>query len=327
VSFILLVSGTSQAAGSPTDPSVVAVGLDPRGPIADAIADVWWWLLIVGAAVYVVVMAALVVALLRRRDHEPGPLASRRVWILGGGVVIPSLVLAWVLGLSLRSMAALPSDTPPDAVVVDVVAHQWWWEVRYRGHGFATANELHIPVGEDVEVRVISADVIHSFWVPALAGKIDALPDGPNTIILHAEAPGVYRGQCAEFCGLQHAKMGLLVVAEPPGDFAAWLARQPVAASPPDGEAAARGLELIVDAGCGECHSIRGTQLAGAGGPDLTHVAGRRTIAATTLTNTREHLAEWLRDPGAFKEGTQMPAAELGDAGLDAVVAYLSGLE
>ncbi len=286
--------------------------LDPAGPVAAEIAELWWWLLVLGALVYLLVIAVLLRALTRRHGPAPGLL------LVGGGVVLPAVVLTAVFGLSLRSMRAIPHEAH-GALVIDVVGHQWWWEVRYPGAGVVTANEIHVPVGRPVDLQVVSADVVHSFWVPELAGKIDALPDYANSLLIQADAPGEYRGVCAEFCGLQHAKMNLLVVAQPEAEFAAWLAAQaqPAVGAPP---------QVLHGAGCGDCHTIRGTGAAGEMGPDLTHVASRRTLAANTLLNTPEHLRRWLEDPQQVKEGTQMEAVDLTAAELDALLTYLGGL-
>ncbi len=287
--------------------------LDPAGPVAAEIAGLWWWLLALGVAVYLVVMVVLVVALTRRR----GGAAPGRLLVIGG-VAVPAAVLAVVFGLSLWSMTAIPHAAPGE-LAVEVVGHQWWWEVRYPEAGVVTANEIHVPAGRPVEVSVTSADVVHSFWVPELAGKIDALPDHPNLLVIQADEPGEFRGVCAEFCGLQHAKMNLLVVAQPPAEFEAWLAGQagPAAAAPP---------AAFLDAGCAECHTIRGTVASGERGPDLTHVGSRRTLAANTLRNTPDHLRRWVADPQAVKEGTQMAAPDLTAAELDALAGYLAGL-
>ncbi len=296
-------------------PSLLAQGsLDPAGPVAAEIAALWWWLLGLGGLVYVLVIAVLVRALARRGESPAAP----GLLLVGGGVALPAVVLTAVFGLSLRSMRALPHEAE-GARVIEVVGHQWWWEVRYPDAGVVTANEIHLPVGRPVELRVVSADVVHSFWVPELAGKIDALPDHANSLVLQADEPGEYRGVCAEFCGLQHAKMNLLVVAQPEAEFRAWLGGQA-------GLAAGEPPQVFSDAGCAMCHTIRGTAAQGEMGPDLTHVGSRRTLAANTLRNTPEHLRRWLADPQQVKEGTQMEAPDLTPAELDELVAYLGEL-
>jgi cytochrome c oxidase subunit 2 len=208
---------------------VAAGSFDPQGPVADEIAGVSWLLLILGSAVYLVFAVALAFALFHRRGPQPEaaqhPRTSRldRRWIIGAGVVMPVVVLAVVYGATLGATGDTFRKPPPNALVVEVVGHQWFWEVRYPGTGVTTRDEFHIPLGRMVDVRLTSADVIHSFWVPELAGKMDALPERTNVLVLKAEYPGEYATVCAEFCGLRHAEMTLEVVAEPPDQFDAWL--------------------------------------------------------------------------------------------------------
>lgn len=310
--------------------------LASAGPAASDLGTLGWWLFGLGTAVYVLVMALLLSALLRRRTagDAPPPTARPEVpsgvanrWIVAGGVVLPAVVLPAALALTVRTMEAVPVSAPPGSLVIEVVGRQWWWSAHYPGEGITVANEIHIPVGEPVEIRLTSADVIHSFWVPELAGKLDALPDGTNTLVVQADEPGEYRGHCAEFCGLQHAKMGLLVIAEPRERFGEWVASQRRPGEEAREAEALRGQAVFLRSRCADCHTVRGTSAAGEEGPDLTHFASRRTLAAATLRNTADHLARWLTDPDAVKEGSGMPPARLTDADLDAVVAYLRGLE
>ncbi len=304
-------------------PIVARGSLDPRGPVAGEIADLWWWMLAVAAVVFLAVLVLLGVSLRSRRTGER---VARRL-VVAGGVVMPAVVLTAVLVVSVATTNAIPFAAGPGALRVEVTGHQWWWEVRYPDHGFATANEIHLPVGRQVEFTLRSADVIHSFWVPQLGGKIDALPDHPNTLVLQADEPGEYRGVCAEFCGIQHAKMGLLVVAQPRDEFAAWLDAQARPAPPPEGRLPRRGAVVFGAAGCGMCHSVRGTDAAGARAPDLTHFGSRRTLAAAALPATGEHIRDWVADPQSIKEGALMEGADLGASDLAALVAYLEGLE
>jgi cytochrome c oxidase subunit 2 len=203
--------------------------LDPQGPVSGAMADLWWLMLGLSVAVFVVVVVVLVLGLFRRRQAgEPQPGRQRPNsfgrWFVVGGVVAPLVILIVVFGATVRAMRSVPTTAPPEALVVEVVGHQFWWEVRYPDSGITLTNELHLPVGRPVNLRLTSADVIHSFWVPALAGKIDLLPDRTNTLVLQADEPGQHRSRCAEFCGLQHTKMVLTVVAEPEERFDAWVA-------------------------------------------------------------------------------------------------------
>ncbi|SFE81969.1 cytochrome c oxidase subunit II [Blastococcus tunisiensis] len=199
--------------------------LDPKGPNAESIADTWWLMLGLGVAVFVLFAVLLGVGLFRRgRTGEAAP--SERRWIVGGGVLLPVVVLVVVFGSTVAAMRTLSEDAPPGALVVEVTGHQWFFEVDYPAEGVSTVGELHLPVGQPVEFHLTSADVIHSFWVPELGGKMDMLPDGVNVLVLEADEPGEWGTQCAEFCGLEHATMRLTVVAETPADFAAWIERQ-----------------------------------------------------------------------------------------------------
>ncbi|MDQ3470728.1 MAG: cytochrome c oxidase subunit II [Actinomycetota bacterium] len=311
--------------------------LDSGGPAADEIEVLWWWLLAGGTVVTILVVALLVLPMLRRRRHggpdaaddrQDVPAAVANRWIVWLGVVMPGIVLIAVLAFSVSTMRTVSRAAPDGSVVIDVVSYQYWWAAEYPG-GVTVANEIHVPAGEPVELRLISADVIHSFWVPALQGKLDMLPDGTNTLVIEADEPGEYMGACAEFCGVQHALMNFLVIAQPPEEFAAWLEEQGAAAAEPASEAAQRGRALFVDEGCAACHTVAGVTSANEAttpGPDLTHVASRRTLAADTIANTSEELARWLRDPDAVKPGTTMPAPELTDDELADLVAYLDGL-
>jgi cytochrome c oxidase subunit 2 len=213
------------------------------------------------------------------------------------------------------------------ALTVEVVGHQWWWEVRYPGTNAVTANEIHIPVGTRVLLIGRSADVIHSFWAPNLNRKIDIIPGRENRILLYADRAGRYRGQCAEFCGIQHAHMGLYVFAEPKAQFQAWLDRMSQPAAPPASAEAQQGARLFASMPCAGCHAIRGTSAAGKLGPDLTHVESRSTLAALTIPNTPAYLAGWIADPQRYKPGNRMPALDLSDTELRALVAYLEGLK
>jgi cytochrome c oxidase subunit II len=205
--------------------------LDPQGPVSEAMAELWWVMLGLGVAVFVVVVVVLVLGLFRRRQAgEPQPGGQRPNsfgrWFVVGGVVAPLVVLLVVFGATIRAMRSVPTTAPPEALVVEVVGHQFWWEVRYPAEGITVRDELHLPVGRPVSLQLTSADVIHSFWVPALAGKLDLLPNHTNTLVLEADEPGEHRSRCAEFCGLEHTTMVLTVVAEPEERFALWVAER-----------------------------------------------------------------------------------------------------
>jgi cytochrome c oxidase subunit 2 len=214
---------------------------------------------------------------------------------------------------------------------VEITGHQWWWEVRYQdvdaSNIFTTANEIHIPVGVPVTFSLRATDVIHSFWVPNLAGKKDLIPGKINTIWLQADKPGVYRGQCAEYCGLQHARMALWVVAEPQEQFNAWRQSQTQTSVPPTGDSQKRGQQVFLSSTCVMCHAINGTPAGSNIGPNLTHIASRNMIGAATLSNTREHLAQWIKDSQSVKPGNRMPQNNLSDADLQALLDYLQTLK
>jgi cytochrome c oxidase subunit 2 len=287
--------------------------------------------LAVSVVVWGGVTAALALGLLRRKaprarplDLDPG--AERR-----RGAVVAALALATgmiVLALSIFSYAAqrtvFAKDAP--AVVVEVIGHRWWWEVRYESdkldQRFTTANEIHVPVGQFVLANVETADVIHSFWPPSLNGKIDLINNQQSGIGFTAEREGVYRGQCAEFCGEQHAHMGFEIVAESPANFERWRAGQLAEARTLD-----EGPAVFQRKGCAICHTIRGTLAAGRDGPDLTHVGGRRTIAAAALPRNVGNLAAWIADPQHFKPGAEMPSMPLTGAELTTLATYLDALK
>ena len=205
--------------------------LDPQGPVSEAMADLFWLMLGLGAVVFVVVVVVLALGLFRR-GREGEPQADRQRpdrfgrWFVVGGVVAPLVILIIVFGATVKRMRFVPTTAPPEALVIEVVGHQFWWEVRYPDAGITTTNELHIPVGRRINLQLSSADVIHSFWVPELAGKLDLLPDRTNTLVLQADEPSQHRSRCAEFCGLEHTRMVLTVVAEPEDRFAAWVAER-----------------------------------------------------------------------------------------------------
>lgn len=310
------------------------------GPAAETIRDLSWFLLAFGGAVYLLFLVLLLVPIARRRRSRraPGetqtprpevPETTARRWIFAGGVLLPGVLLPATLAASVLTMRALPDadSVGPNGLRIEVTGYQYWWDIRYRAAGVALANELHIPVGEPVELRLTSADVIHSFWVPSLAGKVDALPDGINTLIIEADEPGIYRGACAEFCGLQHANMGLRVIAHSRADFDVWLNGQRGAAPEPTSAAAVRGKQVFVSADCSRCHTVRGVATAAEKGPELTHFAGRSTLTGAHIDRNAENLARWIADPDAIKKGTSMPAIDLDPADLAALVAYLQSLE
>jgi cytochrome c oxidase subunit II len=299
--------------------------LSPAGPAAQDVTTLVW-ILTIGASLILLLVTALAADGTRR---APAPVRSAS-WVVGGGIVLPLVVLSALFLYSARFDGALGATPRPGSMRIEVEGRQWWWEVRYprpTGPALVDANEIHVPVGAEIEFVVTSPDVIHSFWVPALGGKVDMTPGHTGRIGLRADRVGVYRGQCAEYCGVQHAHMALLVVAEPPEAFAAWLSAQAAPAGTPATEAAARGLEAFMAEGCGGCHTIRGTPASGLLGPDLTHLASRRTVAAGTLANDARAIRAFVAAGHVIKPGMRMPSyAHLQTPTLDDLAAYLASL-
>jgi cytochrome c oxidase subunit 2 len=313
--------------------------LTPAGPDAALIGRLGWLLFVGGALILVLVAALALGAALWRGRRLPS-----RWLVVGGGLVFPVPLLAALMLWSGWQGAQVSWPFSGTRIQVTVTGHMWWWEVRYRdtstGREAVTANELHLPAGERVYLALASADVLHAFWVPALAGKVDMVPGRAHGLTLLATAPGTYRGQCAEYCGTQHAAMALDVVAQPPGEFDAWLAHQatPAAASPARIEGAAtgvrdvgagerRGRDVFLAARCNACHTVRGVAEGGTLGPDLTHLASRRHIAAGALPFSRAALLGWIADPQAAKPGARMPPASMSADDLQALAAWLETLQ
>ena len=304
--------------------------LSPSGPGSQVAATSWWLLFGVAAFVCVVVILAAVLAVVvRRRAGRVRSGNGQRV-VITFGVVLPALVFAATFALSVVGIARTSAPSQAPAATIEVVGHTWWWEVRYLdadgGVRAVTANEIHVPVGAPVEIQLRSADVIHSFWVPELMPKTDLLPGRVNETWLTADHAGSYRGQCAEFCGLQHAHMAFEVVAEPAQDYQSWLADQEQDASTPTDDLARRGMQVFTTGSCATCHTIRGTSADGDVGPDLTHLGSRERIAAEMLPNDQGHLSGWIANSQTVKPGNLMPPQPLSPADLHAVVAYLEGL-
>jgi cytochrome c oxidase subunit 2 len=300
---------------------------EPASRAAELMENAALVLFIGGAAIFVFVMVLVVWGAMS------GPKEiDRRRWIVLGGIAFPVVVLTCLLIYGLGLGAALSHDPQLQAMRIEVIGKRWWWEVRYEtpnGSGWTVlANELHLPVGCVAELTLTTSDVIHSFWVPALAGKVDMIPGHRNRLVLHANREGVYRGQCAEFCGDQHAKMAFEVVVESPEAFRAWLARQVAPAAEPVTALHERGRDAFFQGGCATCHTIRGTTAAGQLGPDLTHVGSRRTIAAGVLRTHRASLAGWIVGAQTVKPGNLMPSMGVYDGEeLLALSAYLVSLQ
>ena len=314
--------------------------LNPSGPQAQNLSRLWWLFFSVCSVVFVIVMIAVLLSL-RNRTGEPAlpptiePPAEqerKRRNVVVSAVTLTIIILFVFLIASFSAGRSLTAELAhKNGLTVEIIGHQWWWEVRYddvdASNVFTTANEIHIPVGVPVTFSLKGADVIHSFWVPNLSGKKDLIPGKINTMWLQADKPGVYRGQCAEYCGLQHARMALWVVAEPQEQFNAWRQGQVQTSIPPATDSQKRGQQVFLTSTCVMCHAINGTPAGSNIGPNLTHVASRNMIAAATLVNTREHLAQWIKDPQSFKVGARMPQNNLSDADLQALVDYLQSLK
>jgi cytochrome c oxidase subunit 2 len=278
------------------------------------------------------VVVALMIFAWRKAHRRPGHGVKEgeqlgfRV-VIGAGIVFPIALIAALFVIAdifvIKTTEAPAKDATRMTIVV--TGHQWWWEARYPGTTAVVANEIHIPVRTPVRLEVQTADVIHSFWVPRLNRTIDTIPGRRNAIELYADAVGRYRGQCDEFCGLQHAHMGFYVFADPPAVFRRWLANQERPAATAGG-LAAQGKQVFLTSSCANCHTIRGTSASGYVGPDLTHLQTRTTIAALTMQNTRQNLAHWILDSQSVKPGNQMPDMRLSGGQLNALLAYLESL-
>ncbi len=318
--------------------------LDPSSDAGRRVEGLWWVLFWISAVVVALVTGVLLAAV-RRRRADPGagdgegaagstgpsgvdtrPVAWGDRFVVLAGVVVPGGILAGMFVYSLGVLGDLAGPPEEPALELEVVGHTWWWEVRYP-NGVVTANEIHIPAGETVELALPTADVIHSFWVPELQVKKDHIPGVDNTLWVVADRAGRFRGQCAEFCGLQHAHMEFEVVALPPDEFEDWLNREAGPAAEPQTEEAEEGSEIVAASSCAGCHTIRGTSAEGTLGPDLTHLADRETIGAGLITLTPGNLEDFITDPQDDKRGVSMPPTELSPDEVDAVVAYLMGLE
>ena len=297
------------------------------------------WALLITSLLVIAIVAGLVVAGMARRRDTPAPHLPHEAplsrperglgWIYVGSAISTAVLVGAVIW-TFSTLAAVSGPPGKPAVEIEVIGHQWWWEVHYidkdPSHEFTTANEIHIPTGKPVRIDLSTTDVIHSFWVPKLSGKTDLIPGQHNATWIEADRPGTYRGQCAEFCGLQHAHMGFSVIAEPPDRFAQWQAGQLEPEPPPASKTAAQG-EFDFAGHCGICHSVRGTSAGGRLGPDLTHLMTRHTIAAGTLPNTPGYLSAWIADPQHIKPGNMMPLLDLSGPQLAAIRAYVESLK
>jgi cytochrome c oxidase subunit 2 len=335
----------AQAAGFVSGPGAHSA-LRPAGVQAARIHDLWQLTLWICMAVFAAILVALLVALMRaprgaagaagaagvepRPSHALGGERTARRWATWATVGSAGLLVV-LLGADMWTDRALSRLPAADALRIEMTAQQWWWEARYldaQGQPeFAVSSELHVPVGRPVIVTLKSIDVIHTFWVPSLHGKKDMLPGRTTQLLLRADKPGTYRGECAEFCGLQHALMAFSVSADSPQAYAQWRERQQASAGEPTGADAMRGRALFLSSNCAQCHSVRGTAAVGSLGPDLTHVGSRSLLAAGTVPNEPAKLAAWIVDPQSLKSGSTMPSSRLPPEDVRALVAYLGGLQ
>lgn len=308
--------------------SGVQSALDPASLEAERIAWLFWWMVIGTAVIWLAVML-LAFYCLRVR---PESFTQRRAnWIIiGGGTFFPTIVLAILLIFGLAMLPPLLAPAPAGSRTVVVDGEMWWWRVRYpstEGEGVSLANEIHLPVGETVQFQLECDNVVHSFWIPALGGKVDMFPGRVTHLALTPTRTGVFRGVCAEYCGDSHALMKFDVVVEPRADFDRWLTHQSQPAASPSTDLTTRGQALFLRHGCGACHTVRGTRADGAIGPDLTHVGSRLTIAAATLPCEPQHFERWIAFTDDVKPGSRMPRySMLKQDELQALAAYLKGL-
>jgi cytochrome c oxidase subunit 2 len=306
--------------------------LQPHSPAEHSITVLGWVMFVVASVGLLLVAGLLVLGWTRRRTAAlpfGGDERAATRLVIGLGIGLPIVLLTalfvWSDIFVIRSTAApRPGST---ALTVQVIGHQWFWEIRYPGSDAVTADELHIPLRTRVNVVGTTADVIHSIWVPELNRKTDVVPGRTNRMLLYADRPGTYPGQCGEFCGLQHAHMELRVIAQPRDRFEQWLRRESAPARPSTGASSELGEATFASEGCDDCHQIRGTPAKGQVGPDLTHLASRTTLAGGTIPNDRTSLTDWLRDPQKVKPGNKMPDLGLSSAAIAALVAYLEALK
>ena len=325
VTPLLLVA----CSGDPYPQSTLHPTSDTGEAIDALYRNIFWWAVLV----FVVVQSALIYTIIRFRNR-PGAPEARQIhgntfveitWTLAPAAIIVAIAVP-----TIRTIFKVKGDAPPDAVQVEVVGHQWWWEYRYPQLGIVTANELHLPQGRPVALTISSADVIHSFWAPKLSGKRDAMPGRTTHLVFTPDSTGTYLGQCAEFCGESHANMRLRVMVDPPADFDAWVTRQTTPPTPVDssdalvlaGEAAFKQIRDPAAHSCIICHTMEGVS-GGIAGPNLSHVGSRTTIAGGTIPADSAGIARWLRDPMGEKPGSLMPTIDLTDDEIAALVAYL----
>ena len=339
--FLLLALSTIILACTPSHPQST---FDTLGPVAETQANLFYWIFWSGLVVLLAVggVLAYIVIKYRRRlnDKDPeqihGHTRLEIAWTILPVIIVVFIAVPTIFAIFETSNS--PHSPEDGGVVIDAIGHQWWFEFKYPNHDVITANEIHIPVGQPININLKSVDVIHSFWIPKLAGKVDMIPNNNNTMWIQADEPGIYIGTCAEFCGISHAHMGFRVIAEPRDEFDAWLIQQAEPSVTSVDPLAIEGEELFMStkAGCRGCHTIGGTKARGVTGPDLTHFASRTTFAGSILENTQSNLRAWLEDPDHIKPGNIMakdgvvfndPDRALNESQVSALMAYLRVLE
>jgi cytochrome c oxidase subunit 2 len=317
--------------------------VNPVGPQSGKIAGLWWFFFWLLGAIFLLVMLAALWTLTRPNrglaqeplegTHQVSPETESRATRVVTGASIATVVILFVLIVASVSTGKGLAELPykKNTLTIEVMGTQWWWNITYQNSDsslvFTTANEIHIPTGRPVQIRGLSNDVIHSFWVPNLHGKADFIPSRVNTEWIQADKPGVYRGQCAEFCGLQHAHMIIYVIAETPDNFRKWYEHQLQPAGPPSDPVTQRGQQVFMNNACVYCHQIRGTDAAGQNGPDLTHFGSRLGIAANTVPNTPGNLGGWIADPQSTKPGNHMATVAVNSADMQPLINYLESLK
>ena len=320
----VIVLTTLVACSTKNSPAIT----DPKGNEAHTISGIWWLRCGMASAVYLIVGGFIVVAAFRGRRSEDGKPSRVRdsTFIVVGGLIVPSIILL-VLGGSVVYASNNLRQPEKDPLKIEVVGKRWWWDVSYPDQNITTANEVHIPVGRPLEIGLDSDNVIHSFWVPQLGGKVDLIPGQHNLWRVKATKAGVCRGECAEYCGLQHAKMNFLVIAQPAAEFDQWVVRHQNPPAGPSDELTAAGQAIFMREPCAGCHTIRGTTANGTIGPDLTDIGSRRTLGANTVPNTDAYLGGWIIDSQSIKPGNLMPPIPMSSNDLHALLAYLRSLK
>lgn len=299
---------------------------EPFGPAAAMISDLWWIMLLAFGGIFLLVLVLLTLALMRRRwQTTPRPPMGDTTFITLGGLILPAIILVPLLIYTLLVTKKL--QPPENALVIRLTGYMWWWDVKYPQQDITIANEIYVPVGRPVRLEMTSGDVIHSFWPPSLSGKTDLIPGQTTVHWLEVDKPGSYRAQCAEFCGLQHARMALMVIALPPEEFEAWTAKRQSAVADVVDPTLQHGQRAFLAEGCGECHTIRGTAAQGKVGPDLTHIGSRSSLGAGVIANSYGSLAGWVANPQALKPGNRMPPSYVKAEDYHPLITYLMSLQ